>query len=48
MNSYAEQINYLQQCRTSIKKLRVILDNKGEKSDLNTVVKNQCQHLTET
>ena len=34
--------------RTSTKQLREILDAKYENADLNKVMKNQCQHLTET
>ena len=48
MNAYAEEIHELEKVRTSTKLLRVILDAKYEKADLNKVMKNQCQHLTET
>ena len=44
MNSYADEGYELGQVRTSTKKLRTILDAKYEKSDLNKVMKNQCQH----
>ena len=47
MNSYADEGYELGQVRTSTTKLRTILDAKYEKSDLNKVKENQCQHLTE-
>ena len=37
----------MKQERNSTKQLRTILDDKYEKTDLNKVMKNQCQHLTE-
>ena len=47
MNAYAEELNEPEQVPTSNKLLHVILDAKYEKEDLNKVVENQCQHLTE-
>ena len=38
----------MEQVHSSTELLRVILDAKYEKSDLNKIMKNQCQHLTET
>ena len=37
----------MEQFRNSTKQLRVLLDAKYEKSDLNKVTENQFQHLTE-
>ena len=48
MNAHAEEIHKSEQVRTSTKILRVILDAEYENSDLNIVMKKQCQHLTET
>ena len=48
MNAYTEEIYELEQVRTSTKRLCVILDAKYENTDLNKVMKNKCQHLTET
>ena len=48
MNSYVEEINEPEQVRTSNKLLCTILDAKYEWEELNLVLKNQCQHLTET
>ena len=48
MKAYTEEINESEQVRTSTKQLHVILDAKYEKAYLNKVMKNQCQHLTET
>ena len=47
MNTYVEEINEPEQVCTSTKILRTILDNKYGKSDINKVMKNQCQHLIE-
>ena len=41
MNAYTEAIYEPEQVRTSTKLLRVILDAKYEKADLNKVMKNQ-------
>ena len=38
----------MEQVCTYTKLLHVILDDKYEKEDLNKVIKNLCQHLTET
>ena len=46
-NTYAEEIHESKEVCTSTKLVRVILDAKYEKSDLNKFMKNQCQHLTE-
>ena len=46
MNAYVEEIHESEQFRTPNKQLRVTLDYKYEKVDLNKVMKNQCQHLT--
>ena len=48
MNAYAEEIRESEKVRNSTKWLRVILDYKYKKSDLNEVMKNQVQNLTET
>ena len=48
MDVYADKINKSEQVRTFAKLLRVVLDAKYENSDLNEVMKKQCQHLTET
>ena len=42
MSVYTEEVNELEQVRTSTKWLRVILDDKYEKVDLNKVMENQC------
>ena len=47
MNDYAEDILELEQVCTSTKQLHVTLDAKYVQEDLNKVMKNQCQHLTE-
>ena len=47
MNAYVEEIHKQEQVRTSTKQLCVILDDKYEKTDLNKVAKNKCQHLIE-
>ena len=47
MNSYAEEINESEQVCISTKLLRLILDAKYEKVDLNRVMKNQCQNMIE-
>ena len=48
MNDYAVEIKELEQVHNYTKWLREILDAKYENSDLNKVMKNQCQYLTET
>ena len=48
MNAYVEWVHESEQVRTSTKTLRVILDAKYKKADLNKVMKNQFQNLTET
>ena len=48
MNAYADEVYESKQVFTSTKRLLVILDEKYENADLNKVMKNQCQHLTET
>ena len=48
MNVYSEEVHKSEQFLTSAKQLRVILYSKHEKAYLNKVMKNQCQHLTET
>ena len=48
MNAYTEEIHESEQARTSTKQLYVILDAEYEKTDLNKVMRNQCQRLTET
>ena len=48
MNAYAKEINESEPFRTSTKWLRLILDAKYKKADLIKVMKNQCQHITET
>ena len=47
MNAYAEEVYKSEHFRTSTKQLRVILDAKYEKADLNKGMENQCQHMTE-
>ena len=47
-NAYVEEIHGLEQVRAYTKQLRVMLDSKYETADLNKVMKNQYQHLTET
>ena len=47
MNAYAEEIYELEQVWTATKQLRVTLDTKYEKVNLNKVMENPCQHLTE-
>ena len=47
-NAYAEEVYKSKHVHTYTKLLRVILDAKYEKSDLNKVMENQCQHLTTT
>ena len=46
-NDYAEEIHESEQFCTSTQLLRVILDAKYKKSDLNNVTKTQWQHLIE-
>ena len=48
MNAYVEEINKQEQVHTSTKQLCVILDDKYEKTYLNKIAKNKCQHLIET
>ena len=48
MNAHAGEIHRSEHVQTITKQLRVILDAKNERSDLHKVMKNQCQHLTET
>ena len=48
MNAHAGETYRLEHVQTITKQLRVILDAKNERSDLHKVMKNQCQHLTET
>ena len=48
MNAYAGEINESEQVRTSNKVLRVILDAKYKREDLNKVMKKQLQNLIET
>ena len=48
MNSYAGKINGSKQVHISTKLLRVIIGSKYKKTNSNKVVKNHCQHLTET
>ena len=48
MNACAEDMNESEKFRTSTKQLRVILDDKYENKYSKNVMKNQCQHLTET
>ena len=38
----------MEHVHTSTKQLNVVLDDKYEKADLNKVMENQFQHLTET
>ena len=47
MNTYADKVCVSEQVRTYTKQLRTVLDAKYEKEDLNKLVKNKCQHLTE-
>ena len=47
MNAYVEEVCESEKFHTSTKWLRTILDAKYEKVDLNKVIKNQFQHLTE-
>ena len=47
MNTYAEEMNEQEQVRTYTKLLRVILDAKYKKADLNKDLENQCENLTE-
>ena len=47
-NAYVEEVYYSDNVRTATKLLRVILDAKYEKENLNKVMENQCQHLTMT
>ena len=44
---YAEKIHEFEQVHTSTKQLHTISDAKYEKEDLNKVMENQYQHLTE-
>ena len=48
INSNAGEIHESEQVSTSTKILRVILDAKYKREDLNKGTKNQFQHLTET
>ena len=47
-NAYAEEIYESEQVCNYTKRSHIILDDKYRKADLNKVMKNQCQHLTET
>ena len=47
MNAFAGEVYESEDIRTSTKQLRVILDAKYEKEDLNNIMVNQCQHPTE-
>ena len=47
-NSYAEEIYESEHVCTADEQLRIILDAKYEKVDLNKAMENQCQNLTET
>ena len=46
MNAYAEELYGLEHVHTSTKQLRVILDSKYEKVNLNKGMENQCKGLT--
>ena len=48
MSVYPEEINELGKIRTSTNLLRVILDRKYKKADLDKWMKNKFQYLTET
>ena len=48
MNANTKEINKSEQVCTSTEQLRVILDDKYEKADLNKLTKTRCQHLTVT
>ena len=43
-----EEVYDSEDVRTSTRRLRIILDAKYEKVDVNKVVETQCQHLTMT
>ena len=45
---YIEEVYESEHIRTAIKKSRIILDAKYEKSDLHKVMETQCQNLTMT
>ena len=47
-NAYVEEVYESEHVRTAKNKLRVILDDKYEKSDLHKVMENRCQNLTMT
>ena len=47
MNAYVDKVYASEQVRIYTERLRTILDAKYEKVDLNKVIKNQFQHLTE-
>ena len=47
-NSYVEEVYDSEDVRTSTRRLRIILDAKYEKVDVNKVVETQCQHLIMT
>ena len=47
MNAYVDKVYASEQVRIYTEWLRTILDAKYEKVDLNKVIKNQFQHLTE-
>ena len=47
MNAYVDKLYGSEKVRTYTKLLHASLDVKYEKADLNKVIKNQCQHLTE-
>ena len=47
MNVYVEEVYGLEHVCTSTEQLRIILGTKYERANLNKVVKNLCQHLTE-
>ena len=48
MNAYREEMNKSEQVCNSTKGLCTILDGKYKKAYLNKVMKNQCQHITDT
>ena len=47
-NTYIEELYDSEHFRITTKLLRVILDAKYEKTDLNKVMETQCQHMTIT
>ena len=47
-DAYVEEVYRQEHVHTAIKRLRIILDSKYEKSDLHKVMETQCQHLTMT